>query len=121
MEREAWYRCTLQRPPVQATQAAQGELFLLAFFGFGFCVFHRFATRKEVRTRISSLGPLFSTSLTQNKTMKSASIAAIPGVKEDDPRALFELGEKLGKGAFGAVYKARNKVSSGRRIRTHRD
>ncbi len=30
--------------------------------------------------------------------MKQAALAAIPGVREDDPRTLFELGEKLGKG-----------------------
>jgi hypothetical protein len=31
--------------------------------------------------------------------MKQAVMAAIPGVKEDDPRVLFELGEKIGKGS----------------------
>ena len=36
--------------------------------------------RKKTRNRIEA------------RQMKSASIAAIPGVKEDDPRALFELG-----------------------------
>lgn len=39
-------------------------------------------------------------------------MAAIPGVKDEDPRTIFELGEKLGKGAFGAVFKARNKQTS---------
>lgn len=29
--------------------------------------------------------------------MKEAAIASIPGVKEEDPRQLFDLAEKLGK------------------------